>query len=309
MADEQERLQALKRRMTTEQRKQMSELLANELQRREKAKKAQAQQARLKSSSVQNSRLGGALTHEDVSGIYSQINKLRGEHGASAEDNPSISERPQPLFSFSSRSALISTPKAAFILLIISFAIFKILLDSGVVSASPEKQAQQKAPQAAAGSNTIVESQTKGTLESAATTAISPIYSSTEKVLLTELDNRRVELEKRNESLNQRDRDLDNRERELASRLVELRTLTRRLTEIRQEKDHRYEARLEQLANVYGSMAPNEAAPLIAQLDEDIALSLLERMPGKRMGQILSSMDHNRAISLTKTLTSKKALN
>jgi flagellar motility protein MotE (MotC chaperone) len=55
-------------------------------------------------------------------------------------------------------------------------------------------------------------------------------------------------------------------------------------------------------------MAPKEAAILIAKLEPEIALSLLERMPGKRMGQILSLMDPARAIELTKGLSDKKQL-
>ena len=54
-------------------------------------------------------------------------------------------------------------------------------------------------------------------------------------------------------------------------------------------------------------MAPTEAAPLIAKLDDEIGLTLLERMPEKRLGQILSSMNQDRAIELTKRLTERKA--
>ncbi|MCB0358142.1 MAG: hypothetical protein KDD44_00845 [Bdellovibrionales bacterium] len=132
--------------------------------------------------------------------------------------------------------------------------------------------------------------------------------SESERQLLTDLDARRVELEKRRENLERREQEVAAQESELVARLTELRTLTRTLQENRKQLNHRYEARMEQLANVYGSMAPSEAAPLIAKLDDTIALALLQRMPGKRMGQILSLMEQQRAIELTKMITERGQL-
>ncbi|MCB0322901.1 MAG: hypothetical protein KDD69_04985 [Bdellovibrionales bacterium] len=133
-------------------------------------------------------------------------------------------------------------------------------------------------------------------------------WSAADKQLLTQLDARRVELEQRRAILDRREGELKVKEQALAERLAELRTLSSKLEKQRKEKDHRYEARLEQLATVYGSMPPQEAGPLIAKLDDSIALALLERLPGKRVGQILALMNQDRAIDLTKQLTDKRGL-
>lgn len=130
-------------------------------------------------------------------------------------------------------------------------------------------------------------------------------WSESEKQLLLELDTRRVELEKRREGLDQREAELRNQAQALADRLAELKSLTARLGQVRKEKSQQYDARMEQLANVYASMAPNEAAPLIGKLDEETALSLLKKMPSKRMGQILSGMEPDRAVRLTKILSER----
>jgi flagellar motility protein MotE (MotC chaperone) len=127
--------------------------------------------------------------------------------------------------------------------------------------------------------------------------------SAAEKHVLSLLDQRRVALEKRKVSLDRREQEIETQSGILAERLAELRALTEKLERVRGARDQRQLARLEQLASVYGSMAPKEAAPLVAKLDTSIALSLLERMPGKRMGQILSLMNQDRAIELTKMLT------
>lgn len=127
--------------------------------------------------------------------------------------------------------------------------------------------------------------------------------SSGEQQLLLELNARRTELEKKEQSLEEREVDLQNQSQALAEKLTELKTLTSKIQQVRLEKDNQYEARLEQLAQVYASIAPSEAAPMIGKLDEETALALLKRMPNKRMGQILTQMEPQRAVDLTKSLT------
>ena len=123
------------------------------------------------------------------------------------------------------------------------------------------------------------------------------------ETVLADLDARRVELENRRAALDRREAELQGQFSALNERLAELRGLTNRLSEVRKERDAQHETRMEQLANVYGAMAPAEAAPLIAKMEDGIALGLLERMAGKRMGQVLAVMDKDRAIELTKLLS------
>ena len=123
-----------------------------------------------------------------------------------------------------------------------------------------------------------------------------------------QLDNRRVELEKRKQILDQKEGEIQQQAQLVSEKVAELKSLITKLSTIRKEKDHKYNARMEQLASVYSAMTPQESANLIAKLDNDIGLALLERMPGKRMAQILGVMDQNRALELTKHLTDKKKL-
>lgn len=130
-------------------------------------------------------------------------------------------------------------------------------------------------------------------------------FSREDMKVLTALDGRRVELEDRSKRLDDRQADLEKRDREFATRLTQLRELTERLNIERDKGEKKRSAQLEQLANVYGSMNPPEAAALIEQLDVQIALGLLERMPEKRIGQILALMSPARALSITKMLSSR----
>jgi flagellar motility protein MotE (MotC chaperone) len=130
-----------------------------------------------------------------------------------------------------------------------------------------------------------------------------PHWSKEDAKLLTLLDGRRVELEERRTRLEEREAELGQRDREVASKLVELKELTDRLRGERERSDRQKNAQLDQLANVYGSMNPPEAAQLLDQLDVTVALSLVQRMPEKRIGQILALMRADRALEITNLLS------
>jgi flagellar motility protein MotE (MotC chaperone) len=134
-----------------------------------------------------------------------------------------------------------------------------------------------------------------------------PQWSKEEAKILTALDQRRSELEERSGRLEQREHEFATRDRDLAARLTELKELSERLKLEREKGEKQRNVQLDQLANVYGSMNPPEAAHLLEQLDINIAHSLIKRMPEKRIGQILSLMNAERALELTNRLSSKSA--
>ena len=120
-----------------------------------------------------------------------------------------------------------------------------------------------------------------------ATVAQSPIvrtgpqWSKEEVKVLTSLDHRRAEIEDRSARMEQREIELNARDRDLAGRLTELRELTERLKIEREKGEKQRSGQMEQLANVYSSMNPPEAAGLMEQLDVTIALELLSKLPRK----------------------------
>lgn len=148
-----------------------------------------------------------------------------------------------------------------------------------------------------------------GSVQKAHATVTQPTtapFSREEMIVLTSLDSRRAELEERAKKLEKREQELEKRDQEFAVRLAELRDLSSKLKLSRDEGAKRKSAQLDQLANVYIAMNPKDAADLLAQLDEAIALELLQRMPEKRMGQILPLMSPDRALRVTKMLSSGK---
>ena len=136
---------------------------------------------------------------------------------------------------------------------------------------------------------------------------VGPKWTKEEAQLLKALDARRVELQERSTRIDKREDAFAVRERELAVRLTELKDLSERLKIEREKGDKQRNAQLDQLANVYGSMNPPEAAQLLQQLDIQVCLSLIERLPEKRMAQVLALMNPERALELTNLLSKRKA--
>ena len=183
------------------------------------------------------------------------------------------------------------------ILFVVLFAGLKVTIavleHSGVVSVEPAEA-------------TMAVSEVKASMSPTAfTPAVIPQgqFSKEEYKILVSLDSRRQELEERSKKLDDRSMDQDRRDREFAAKLTELRELTDKLKVDRDKDDKKRENQLAQLSNVYGSMAPEEAAALMEQLDVTIALSLIQRMPEKRIGQILSHMSPERALAITRMMS------
>lgn len=128
-------------------------------------------------------------------------------------------------------------------------------------------------------------------------------FSKEELHVLKSLDARRVSLEERNTRLERKSVEIKRRDREFAARLSEIREISEKLKLERKKGEKKRSTQLDQLANVYSSMNPEESAKLIEQLDVTIALSLIGRMPEKRIGQILSLMSPERALTLTQMLS------
>jgi len=157
----------------------------------------------------------------------------------------------------------------------------------------------------ASGFMTVQQADAAMIAESKRIMAQGPQYSAEELGILKSLDERRVDLEERSKKLEEREDDIERRDREFAGRLTQLRELTEKLKMDRAKSEKKRSSQLDQLAAVYGSMNPQEAAQLLEQLDVTISLSLIERMPEKRIGQILALMSAERALVLTQMLSKK----
>lgn len=349
MDQDEQALERLKAKMTAEQRKNMAEIISNELKRREALKTGtDNMEVRMNTKKfVAKSGMSGRLDSEAMRDVYTgtnetirslrlqkideQLSKVRKAKGDLAKRPAAGGGVTRADIAAARRAGRprgrVSLTQALLIFGIVALAGSKILLSSGVVdasvikksdaeAASPELTAVKSGEAPAPAIQPVVQERAaelprqEAPRQSIPAVAQQPVIKimsadASEAKILTELDGRRVELERRKGQLDKREAELAVQSQALNERMAELKGLVTRLSDVRHEKDQQYDARMEQLANVYGAMDPKEAAPLISKLDLDIAIPLLERLPGKRMGQILAMMDKDRAIELTKRLTAK----
>jgi flagellar motility protein MotE (MotC chaperone) len=294
-------LSALKARMNQKQRAEMAEIIRNEMIRRGMAvDEPEGGNSVNKKTSVKAAGISGGLSGDQVKELYQDVGKAVQELRVKKLEQQLAQVRGPVRKSVAIKAPRLSLPgggvRYALMYGVIGLGFLKVVAISGVFE-STEATAKTANPMLnVSGSQQIA-------------TIPGQLWTPAEKELLTQLDQRRVELERRKESLDRREQELKNQSSVLTERLAELRGLTAKLQELRKERDNKQEGRLAQLANVYGAMDPNEAATLISRLEDQIALELLERMPEKRIGQILAFMERGRAVELTRLLTEKKIVN
>jgi flagellar motility protein MotE (MotC chaperone) len=123
--------------------------------------------------------------------------------------------------------------------------------------------------------------------------------------------------------LQELDRQIEERRRELARQGEELAALKRALeaakVELLQERQRMEELkaqveadlgrrgkasdeRVGQVAKVYQAMKPKEAALALEKMDDDLAVAILDRLPGRTVGKLFDLMDKNRVRQLTRRL-------
>ncbi len=239
--------------------------------------------------------------HKTMAGLIAKEKEWRKQQGqgkvkAGATIQASAAERPErmPSFDFaSSRSNRGPIAALAFVFFVVSVKIAIALMEfAGILSVKPA-YASLQANSPVSAKSALFQDATPG------------VFTKEEVKILTGLDARRVELEEKSKRLEDKEKDINQREAEFASRLTQIREINEKLKTNREQNDRKRSEQLAQLSNVYGSMAPEESATLLEQLDITIALELIERMPEKRIAQILAHMSPDKALGLTRMLSGR----
>jgi flagellar motility protein MotE (MotC chaperone) len=123
-------------------------------------------------------------------------------------------------------------------------------------------------------------------------------------------------IEKKNRELKRREEEL--RIKELRIKAIEakvskdLEKIEKGISESKQQlgiQDEKTKENVEALIKVYSSMKPEEAANLIAAIDDDLALKIVAGMKSKIAGKVLSKLDVKVAKRISETLAGKKMKN
>ena len=129
--------------------------------------------------------------------------------------------------------------------------------------------------------------------------ATAPIHSAEEKEILTQLKQKREKLEEREKQLAQREKDLLTLKQELEEEIKKINALYQQMEESEQKQ-------IIYLVKVYESMRPEQAAALINEIDEKVALKILNNMKGKKAGAILAQVVPSKAGRLSEQLARQK---
>ncbi len=117
-----------------------------------------------------------------------------------------------------------------------------------------------------------------------------------------QIDRRRRELAQEEESLASLRQALEAAKQELAGERDRLEALKARVEADIARRERVIDERLDQIAKVYEAMKPREAALALEGMEDDMAVSILERLQGRSVGKIFDLMPKDRVRELTRRL-------
>lgn len=123
--------------------------------------------------------------------------------------------------------------------------------------------------------------------------------------VLRNLAERRDQLEAREASLDTRELTISAAELRLNDQIDELRELESSIQGLLDQLDDKNDEQLASLVKVYESMKPKDAARIFDTLDDDLLLSLADRMKPAAVAAILAYMSPERAKALTQLMAQK----
>ncbi|MBT6829583.1 MAG: hypothetical protein HOA58_08690 [Rhodospirillaceae bacterium] len=123
--------------------------------------------------------------------------------------------------------------------------------------------------------------------------------------LLQSLNARRKEIEKREREFELREKTLAAAEGSLVEKIDELRSLKSKVESLLTQHDEEQEARMRSLVKIYESMKPKDAARILASLDSEILLDVIERMREAKTAPILALLSPDKAQRITVKLAER----
>ncbi len=123
--------------------------------------------------------------------------------------------------------------------------------------------------------------------------------------LLQSLNARRKKIERREREFELREKTLAAAEHALVEKIDELKQLKTRVEGLLNQHDEEQEERLRSLVKIYENMKPKNAARILASLDSDILLDVIERMREAKTAPILALLTPEKAQRVTVKLAER----
>ncbi len=129
-----------------------------------------------------------------------------------------------------------------------------------------------------------------------------------DKQLIQTVSQERVNLDKMRRDLLLEENRLKQTRKEIEERISNLLQLRKEVDSKIATLQNLGQKEIQHLVKVYESMSPEEAAPLVEGLRQNIAVELLARMKGKKAGKILEFVEEKKAVELSEVLAKRKQL-
>lgn len=124
--------------------------------------------------------------------------------------------------------------------------------------------------------------------------------------LIEDIQKKQEELKTKEEELDRREERIKSLETELDKKIAELKRLQARLEELIKMRDDVEDKNIAALSKTYASMAPEDAAERLKNMDRRIALKIISQIKAKQASRIFSNMDAKTATEMTEQLAKRK---
>jgi flagellar motility protein MotE (MotC chaperone) len=129
-----------------------------------------------------------------------------------------------------------------------------------------------------------------------------PPVSESERALLQDLRQRRLELDAQAAAIKTRESVLVAAEQKLSARLTELQTLQKKLEGLDAAQKQKEEAGWRGLVKLYEDMKPKDAATILNDLSMPVLLQLMDRMKDAKAALVMAAMNPDKARDVTAQL-------
>jgi flagellar motility protein MotE (MotC chaperone) len=120
-------------------------------------------------------------------------------------------------------------------------------------------------------------------------------FSETELNHFARLSERKNELDLREKEIQKMEDEIAKQKEDLEKKMVELEDMRKKISSVLEEKVQADDKRIENLVQFYSSMKPQQAAKVIENLDEGLAVEVLARMKKKAAADIMNLLKAEKA--------------
>jgi flagellar motility protein MotE (MotC chaperone) len=125
------------------------------------------------------------------------------------------------------------------------------------------------------------------------------IESVEERRLLLSLQKEKQKIEEREKKLNMKEFELKTLAQEVDKKLQEIKIQRKFLEELLATRDEVQQKKIRSLSKIFEKMDPVKAAAILDDLEDDLAIGVLEGMKSKSAGKLLSQLDQEKAARLS----------